>query len=61
MNGGENLAREVIVVTGGKGLVGRAIQTVIQKKSGYEWAQKKTNEEWVFLGSKDGDLRLVKN
>jgi len=38
-----------VLVTGGTGLVGRAVQAVI--------AESDTNDEYVFLGSKDGDLR----
>lgn len=47
---GENAPQKVILVTGGTGLVGRAIETVIKEENN-------TNEKWVFLGSKDGDLR----
>ena len=42
--------KNVILVTGGSGLVGRALQEVIEKDAS-------PNEQWVFLGSKDGDLR----
>lgn len=41
--------KKVILVTGGTGLVGHAIQTIVQR-------EKKEEEEWVFLGSKDADL-----
>lgn len=41
---------KIILVTGGTGLVGRAIEEVIKKEN-------LTNEKWVFLSSKDGDLR----
>jgi len=37
------------MVTGGTGLVGKAIETVIK-------AEANPNEEWVFLGSKDANL-----
>lgn len=40
---------KVILVTGGTGLVGKAIQTVIKQE---KWE----NEEWIFVSSKDGDL-----
>merc|ERR1712130_991493 len=43
------MERKVILVTGGTGLVGRGIQTVIEK-------DKKAGEEWVFLSSKDANL-----
>jgi len=36
-------------VTGGSGLVGRAIQSVVE-------AEAREDETWVFLSSKDGDL-----
>jgi len=39
-----------IMVTGGSGLVGSAIKDFVE-------ANPKENEEWVFLSSKDGDLR----
>jgi len=38
------------MVTGGVGLVGKGIQAVLER-------EKPTNESWVFLSSKDGDLR----
>ena len=37
------------MVTGGSGLVGKAIETVIK-------TDKLPNEEWVFLSSKDANL-----
>jgi GDP-L-fucose synthase len=46
--------QKVILVTGGSGLVGMALRDVIELP---EWKQ--GNETWVFLGSKDGDLRCV--
>ena len=39
-----------VLVTGGRGLVGKGIEAVIKR-------QNPENENWVFLGSKDGDLR----
>ncbi|OQR79901.1 GDP-L-fucose synthase-like [Tropilaelaps mercedesae] len=41
-----------VLVTGGSGLVGQAIQEVLKDPS-----QTKPNEVWVFLSSADGDLR----
>lgn len=38
------------MVTGGSGLVGSALQTVVQSD------EKRPDEEWVFLSSKDADL-----
>ena len=44
-----------ILVTGGTGLVGSAIQWAVQNISGP--FGKEQNENWVFLSSKDADLR----
>jgi len=41
-----------VVVTGGTGLVGRAVQAVVSEDG-------HAGENWVFLGSKDGDLRSM--
>lgn len=41
--------KKIILVTGGSGLVGKAIQTVVNNESNEQ-------EEWIFLSSKDGDL-----
>jgi len=38
------------MVTGGSGLVGKALQAVVAQ-------EQKPNEHWIFLTSKDGDLR----
>ncbi|XP_014218752.1 probable GDP-L-fucose synthase [Copidosoma floridanum] len=40
---------KIILVTGGSGLVGKAIQTVIKKDN-------LPNEKWIFISSKDADL-----
>ncbi|RZC32940.1 GDP-L-fucose synthase [Asbolus verrucosus] len=40
---------KTILVTGGSGLVGRAIRTVVE-------AENRTDEKWVFVNSKDADL-----
>lgn len=42
---------KVVMVTGGSGLVGRALETVIQLP---EYAR--ADERWVFLSSRDADL-----
>jgi len=42
--------KKVVLVTGGSGLVGQAIKAVVE-------AEPKEDETWVFLSSKDGDLR----
>jgi len=41
----------VVMVTGGSGLVGQAIRMYVES-SGAE-----TNEKWIYLSSKDGDIR----
>ena len=41
----------VVMVTGGSGLVGDAIRAYIEE------SEAKTNETWIYLSSKDGDLR----
>ena len=43
------MEKKVILVTGGSGLVGKGIQTVLE-------TEKREGEEWVFLSSKDGNL-----
>ncbi|XP_018565957.1 GDP-L-fucose synthase [Anoplophora glabripennis] len=40
---------KVILVTGGTGLVGKAIEKIVQ-------SERRADEKWVFLSSKDGDL-----
>ena len=39
-----------ILVTGSTGLVGMGIRTIVEKE------EKREDEEWVFLSSKDADL-----
>lgn len=40
-----------VLVTGGSGLVGKAIEHVVQKEGG-----KLEGEQWIFLSSKDANL-----
>lgn len=40
-----------ILVTGGTGLVGKGLEKVVETE------EKRPDEEWIFLSSKDGDLR----
>ena len=40
-----------VLVTGGTGLVGRAIRKIVETE------EKRDDEKWVFLSSKDCDLR----
>lgn len=49
-----NSEKDIVLVTGGNGLVGKAIQTVIQRKSGDNGFNEKYR--FVFVGSKDADL-----
>lgn len=46
----------VVLVTGGSGLVGRAIEAVVSSDKDPRFARR-DGEQWVFLTSKDGDLR----
>ncbi len=48
---GSSTKKSVVMVTGGSGLVGAAIKDYVES------GNKRENEEWVFLSSKDGDLR----
>ncbi len=41
--------KQIVLVTGGTGLVGRAIEEAALRES-------LPNEEWIFLSSKDCDL-----
>lgn len=47
----ESTEKAVVMVTGGTGLVGMGIKTYVEQSGAKE------NEEWVYLSSKDGDLR----
>jgi GDP-L-fucose synthase len=49
----------VILVTGGSGLVGYAIQHVIDTEPLGSKFGRHPNETWVFIGSKDADLRYA--
>lgn len=40
-----------VLVTGGSGLVGRAIQQVVKDEGA-----SREGEEWIFLSSRDADL-----
>lgn len=46
-----------ILVTGGTGLVGSALQFVIENEPVGSRYGRLEGEEWIFLGSKDGDLK----
>jgi GDP-L-fucose synthase len=45
-----------ILVTGGSGLVGEAVRWVIENESDQRFGRRE-NESWIFLASKEGDLR----
>jgi len=47
--------KRIILVTGGSGLVGKAIETVLSQ------GDKEDNEEWVFLSSKDVNLLEIES
>ena len=49
---GDSEAASVVLVTGGSGLVGQAIKDFVE-----EDGNTKPGETWIFLSSKDGDLR----
>lgn len=49
----------VILVTGGRGLVGKAIEHIINTEPEGSRFGKKPGETWIFIGSADGDLRDV--
>ena len=43
--------KRVILVTGGTGMVGSAIKYISETE------EKRPDEQWIFLSSKDADLR----
>uniref|UniRef100_A0A8B9JI18 NAD-dependent epimerase/dehydratase domain-containing protein n=1 Tax=Astyanax mexicanus TaxID=7994 RepID=A0A8B9JI18_ASTMX len=43
-----------VLVTGGSGLVGKAIERVVKEEGGA-----REGEEWIFLSSKDADLTPI--
>lgn len=47
-------AKKVVLVTGGTGLVGKAVEDFVTRVSG---AADAAGEQWIFLSSKDADLR----
>jgi GDP-L-fucose synthase len=47
---------KVVLVTGGTGLVGKGIEAHIQEN-----AAKHAGETWIYLSSKDGDLRKLED
>lgn len=50
---------DVVLVTGGSGLVGKGIEHIINTEpEGSRWG-KKPGEIWIFARSSEGDLRSV--
>jgi len=49
----------IILVTGGTGLVGKAIEHVINTEPEGSRFGKQPGETWIFAGSSEGDLRCV--
>ena len=47
--------KQRILVTGGFGLVGQALQKVLSTSEGEVYG-KRPDEEWIFVRSKDADL-----
>ncbi|KAJ7236638.1 NAD dependent epimerase/dehydratase family-domain-containing protein [Mycena rebaudengoi] len=47
----------VVLVTGGTGLVGKALQHIIETEPTSSRYEKLPNETWIFMGSLEGDLR----
>ena len=47
------MSKKTILVTGGSGLVGKAVEEFIKGKGAADAAE----EQWIFLTSKDADLR----
>ncbi|KAI9316218.1 hypothetical protein BX666DRAFT_1859508 [Dichotomocladium elegans] len=50
------MSESIILVTGGSGLVGKAIEWVIENDKSERFG-KRQGEKWIFLTSKEGDLR----
>lgn len=49
------MVKKIILVTGGTGLVGKGVQEALEKEKSS--GNGVSDEEWVFLSSKDGDFR----
>lgn len=50
--------RTVVLVTGGTGLVGEGVKWVIDNVPDPRF-RRKPNETWIFLSSKEADLRYM--
>lgn len=52
------MSHNVVLVTGGNGLLGSAIKYIIETEPlSSPFGKLDGTEQWVFLSSKDGDLR----
>ena len=51
--------KTVVLVTGGTGLVGYAINHVIETEPVGSRYGRREDETWVFVGSNEADLRFV--
>lgn len=51
-------SKSTVLVTGGSGLLGKAIQHVLDTEPLGSRFGKKSGETWVFVSSKDADLRF---
>ena len=50
---------DIILVTGGTGLIGQAIKHVIETEPVGSRFGKREGETWIFAASSEGDLRQV--
>jgi GDP-L-fucose synthase len=51
------MSKQVVLVTGGTGLVGSALRHTIETEPVGSRFGRLEGEEWIFLSSKDGDLK----
>lgn len=49
-------ANKKIIVTGGSGMVGQAVKWVVENETDPLFGGR-NDEEWIFLGSKEGNLK----
>ena len=55
----ESAQEKTILVTGGSGLVGHALQWAVAPDRRHPLFGHKDNEQWVFVSSRDADLRFA--
>lgn len=56
MASGQMANEQIVLVTGGSGLVGQAIRTIVEQESKAEYSSK---YQFIFVSTKDGDLSNV--